>query len=301
MSFKHKGVLITMNNYLEVFKDFEPDILDEIRSAVLDDTPISPFIRVCGCDSYKLGQFRMALREYVPKEYLNSQLSGRCIYLIRRCFKDGIDLNPILRYIKGSLKLESDSLEKIIQAIALGIDIRKVDFTSVPKDNLGIICEGLLKGYPMWLCVSEEGYLTPSFIRQLMKGMHLQVDIHPFLNGKWSEDQLIFLLSNARGVNINTLLEYVNYKFSVDHLVEIVDLARDNLDYTPLCLQEEDGSPVFNIYQLAVLGTAIREGLLTDELYNPRLSDMEMQDILNDLIFKRNSEKKPKLGGSLRK
>lgn len=301
MSFKYKGILITINNYMEVFEKFEPDILDEIRSAVLDDTPIGVYIRSCADDSYKLGQLRMALREYVPKEYLNSRLSGRCIYLIRQCYKKGIDLSPILSYIKGNLKLENDSIEKILGVVLLGIDIRKVDFTIVPEDNIEIICEGLIKGYPMWLCVSEEGYLTTSFIRQLMKGMKLQIDIHPFLNGKWSEEQLVLILSNARSVNVNDLLEYVNYNFTVDHLVEIIDIAREGLDYSLLCMKDKDGFPSFNPYQLAVLGKAIRDDVICKEMYNPKLNDMDMEDIYEAELRKKQLEHKPVLRGKLHK
>lgn len=301
MSFKHKGVLITMNNYLEVFKDFESDIIDEIRSAVLDDTPISPFIKACQIDSYKLGQFRMALREYIPKEFLNPRLSGQCVYLIRQCYRNKIDLSPLLRYVKGNLRLENDSIERIIRVMLIGGDIRKVDFTIVPKDNISIICEGLVKGYPMWLCVSSEGYLTPSFIRQLMKGMQLQVDIHPFLSGKWSEEQLIMILSNARSLNVNELLEYVNYKFTIDHLVEVIDSARNKLDYTLLCMQDEDGTPSFNSYQMAVLSNALKSDVINDEIYNPNISDMDMQDIYERLLEEKASKHTPKLSGLLKK
>lgn len=301
MSFKHRGILITMNNYFEVFKDFEPDIIDEIRSAVLDDTPISPFIKPCGSDSFKLGQFRMALREYVPKEYLNPKLSGRCVYLIRQCFRSGIDMSSLLPYIKGSLKLENASIESIIKVLIAGGDIRKVDFTIVPKDNIEIICEGLIKKFPMWLCVSSEGYLTTSFIRQLMKGMQLQVDIHPFLNGKWSEEQLVLILSNARALNVNEFLEYVNYKFSVEHLVEVIDLARDDYDYTLLCLQDEDGSPSFNPYQMVVLSKAIKDDVINEDMYNPNINDMDMEDMYNELLAKKEAERKPVLKGQLKK
>lgn len=301
MSFKHRGVLITMNNYLEVFKDYEPDIIDEIRSAVLDDTPISPFIKQCKTDSYKLGQFRMALREYLPKEFLNKKLSGRCIYLLRQCYRDGVDMSPILRYLKGSLKIENESLEKVIKVVLLGGDISKTDFTLVPKDNVDIICEGLIKKYPMWLCVNTEGYLTESFIRQLMKGMELQVDIHPFLNGKWSEESLVFILSNAKVININELLEYVNYKFTLEQLGIIIDLASDGLDYTLLCLQDEDGSPAFNFYQMDVLSKAIRDGVLCEDMYNPSLNDMDMNDMYESLLEKKMLEHKPVLRGQLKK
>lgn len=301
MSFKYKGVIITMNNYLEVFKDYEPDIIDEVRSAVLDDTPISPFIKPCRTDSYRLGQFRMALREYIPKEYLNPSLSGQCIYLIRHCYKVGVDLSPILRYIKGTLKLECDSIERILRVMLIGGDIRKIDFTVVPRDIIGIICEGLIKGYPMWLCISNEEYLTPSFIRQLMKGMQLQIDIHPFLNGKWTEEQLVMILSSANAININELLEYVNYKFSIEHLVEVIDAARNRLDYSLLCLQDDDGSPSFNSYQMAVLRNALRDDVITKELYNPNMNDMDMQDLYEKLLAEKERQHKPVLRGRLKK
>lgn len=301
MSFKHKGVLVTLNNYMEIFNGLEPDVLDEVRSAILDDTPISPFIKACQFDSYKLGQFRLALREYVPKEYLNPKLSGSCIHLIRQCYHANIDLSPLLYYIEGMLKLENDSIERIIKVMIAGGDIRKVDFTIVPKDNISTICEGLIKGYPMWLCVSNEGYLTSSFIRQLMKGMQLQIDIHPFLNGKWSEEQLVLILSTARSVDVNELLKYVNYKFSVEHLVEVIDTARNNLDYTLLCLQDDDGTPSFNSYQMAVLSKAIKDDVICEEIYNPNINDMDMEDIYKKLIAKKEAERKPLLKGQLKR
>ena len=59
MSFRYKSQTVTLENYRTVFKVCSPDILDEIRSAVLDDTSISSFIKPCGNDSYKLGQLRI--------------------------------------------------------------------------------------------------------------------------------------------------------------------------------------------------------------------------------------------------
>ena len=46
MSFKYQMELVTMDNYREIFSGSTVDILDEIRSAVLDDTPIANFINL---------------------------------------------------------------------------------------------------------------------------------------------------------------------------------------------------------------------------------------------------------------
>ena len=302
MSFKHNGVLVTLGNYLEIFKNYEPDVLDEIRSAVLDDTPISSFIKYCVTDAYKLGQLRMAVREYVPKEYINPRLSGKCLYYIRQLHRIGISLDSLEKYIpkRGKPTIEDSNLELIIQAVYCGADIRKVDFNIVPTENMDVICEGLLKGYPMWLCVDTDSKLSNSMIRQLMKGMQLQVDIHPFLDGTWSEEQVISVLSNANRIDVNLLLEHINSKFSVSQITEITRTARRRLDFTLLCMKEEDGSPSFNEFQMDVLSRCLDDNVLTQEIYNPMLSDMEMEDLYIAEKEKIAKEQRKKLSGTLK-
>ncbi len=303
MSFKHNGVVITLANYLEVFGDLEPDILDEIRSAILDDTPISGFIKYCEDDSYKLGQLRLAVREYLPKEFINPRLSGRCIYLLRQLYRNGYNLSILEKYIpkRGAPTIENENLEVVLRAALHGADIKKVDFNIVPTENINIICEGLVKRYPMWLCVSPDRTLSNSIIRQLMKGMQLQIDIHPFLNGDWSENQIVTILSNATKINVNELLENINSKFSMEQIMEVIYVARNKLDYALLCLKESDGTPAFNQYQMSVIGKCLEDDILTEEIYDPQLSDMEMEDLRIAELDKRKAEGNRKLGGTLRK
>ena len=284
MSFTYKGVLITLSNYLEVFKDLEVDIQDEIRSAILDDTPIADYIGVCERDSYKLGQFRMALREYVPKMFLQTKLSGRCMYLIRYCCRNNIDLMPMKRYVVPRICIPVKTFERLLELLISGVDIRRVDFRIVQDDVVPIICEGLIKGYPMWQCVNGDKVLSASYIRQLMKGMRLNVDISPFLTGDWSEEQLVYLLSNANEVDLSEVVSYINPHFSVDHLEEVIALAELGYDYSLICIQDEEGFPLFNEYQMSVIGKAIRDDVLCDEIYNPEVSDMDMEDIYESLV-----------------
>lgn len=301
MSFKCGGVLVTLNNYISIFGDYEPDILDEIRSAILDDTPISPFIARCCHDSYKLGQIRMALREYVPEEYLNVNLSGECIHKIRMAYKAKIDLKPLLEPKKYLYCLESESISHIIDVLIHGIDISKIDFSVVPIENVEVICEGLIQGYPMWLCVSNDKELTPSYIRQLMKGMLLQIDIHPFISEVWTDEQLIFLFTNAKVIDINDLLMYVNHNFTVEHLSEICEAYKLNLDFKVLCLQDEDNFPAFNPYQLEVLRKTLEDGVFCEDIYNPSINDRDMRILYNQLLEKKKLEHKPVLRGHLSK
>lgn len=303
MSFKHNGVMVTLANYIEVFNGLEPDVLDEIRSAVLDDTPISSFIKDCEDDSYKLGQLRLAIREYIPKDYINPKLSGRCIYLLRQLYRNGFDLGVFEKYIpkRGRPTIENENLEVVLRAALHGADIRKVDFNIVPIENINIICEGLVKRYPMWLCVSPDKNLSNSIIRQLMKGMQLQIDIHPFITGDWTENQIVTILSNATKIDVNELLENINSKFSMEQIMEVIYVARKKLDYTLLCLKERDGTPAFNEYQMSVIGKCLDDDVLTEEIYDPHVSDMEMEDLRLEELEKRKAEQCKKLGGTLKK
>lgn len=302
MSFKYNGSVVNLGNYLSIFKDLEVDMLDEIRSAILDDTPIAGYIKYCGNDSYKLGQLRMAVREYLPKEFINPRLSGKCIYYLRQLYRCDISLKPFERYIpkNGNPTIECSSLEIVLKAVLNGADIRRVNFNTVPTENIELVCEGLIKGYPMWLCTSADVNLPNSVIKQLMKGMQLGVDIHPFLDGTWSESQIVAVLSNTTRFDVNSLLEHINSKFSIAQIMEVVYVARKKLDFTLLCKKDEDGNPVFNEYQMNVIGLCMEDEVLTKEIYNPMLSDMEMNDLRVKELEKIDKEKRRKLSGTLR-
>lgn len=303
MSFKYKGIVVTLGNYSEVFNGLDVDILDEIRSAILDDTPISGLIKYCLSDAYKLGQLRMAIREFIPKDFINPRLSGKAMFYIRKLYSRNSDIEVLRKYIPktGAPTIQNDSLELILKSMLLGANIRKVDFNTVPNSNIEIICEGLIKGYPMWLCTDTDKPLEVCVIRQLMKGMKLGIDVHPFLSGDWSESQIITLLANSSKVNIGNILQFINYKFSVDQIMEIIYACRDKLDFDLLCVTDSDNNPLFNSYQMNVLSMCLRDDVLTDKIYNPKLSDMEMLDLFNIELSAKKALEGKKLSGSLKK
>ena len=117
MGFRYKNTLVTLENYKTIYKDCSVDILDEIRSAILDDTPIASYINECGTDSYKLGQIRMGIREMLPLGLLNPLLTGRTLYLIRQSYKVGFDLEPLFRYIEDDKLLLKAMLPKYLRVI----------------------------------------------------------------------------------------------------------------------------------------------------------------------------------------
>lgn len=288
MSFKYNNTIITLENYRQIFGVCTPDVLDEIRSAVLDDTPIANFINTCGEDSYKLGQFRMALRELIPIEYLNKEFTGKTVYYIRKCIKEGIDTEPLLAYVKEKrLLVQPLVLEKLAEFAYSGVNISRVDFTKVPIKYVELFGRGLSRGFPMWLLIIDEDVpFEEQYINAMMRALNLGFDIHPFLEDIWDLDKVYLLLNSAKKINLSEFLRLVNKNFSCECLKVLISLAEKNVPITQLCVREE-GYPVYNEYQMEELGKAIEDNTITNEMYNPNLSDMEIAEMHEKLLKKR--------------
>lgn len=297
MSFQFKEITVTLENYKQIFKNCTPDVLDEIRSAVLDDTPIASFIDECGTDSYKLGQIRIGLREMLPLGFLNTNLTGRTIYLIRQCLKNNISVDDLFVYVdEDKLKLPSGTIEKLAEFVYLGADISMIDFTKVKESKIDLVLQGLLYHYPMWLIIDED-YPIP-YMKSLMRGMQLEIDITPFLSGKWSEQQMFLLFSYSKRIDLMDFMSKINEQFDVESLKVLLKLYKENVPITTLCVQDQDGTPIYNSYQIEELGKAIKDKTITHEMYNPLLSDKSMSVLHEKELEKRKPKpKKVKLSG----
>lgn len=288
MSFRFDNKVITLENYKEVFGNCSPDILDEIRLAILDDTPIGNFISCCGVDSYKLSQFRKAIRELVPIEFLKPYIPAEVLKCIRLGIRRGYDVSELLRYFNDKgIFIDLKSLEILAEFVSIGVDISSVDFTKVPKSQVDTFCKGLYMRYPMWLLVSNTP-ISDSRLNLLMRGMALGIDIHPFLNDAWHDDIIILLFSKVNNCDINAFLGKITPMFDKEKIDILLSLAVKNLSYDILCLRDSDGYPLFNTYQMDVLSTAIKEGVLTNEMLNPNMSDTEMYRLLEFELLKHN-------------
>lgn len=278
MSFRWGRQIIALDNYAQVFgESCSPDVLDEIRSAVLDNTEIADYIDACGNDSYLLGQIRMALREGVSREYLDTRLTGKTIYHIRQGIERGQNMTALTWYITPkSLRVEKEVLEILSEFVLLGTSIERVDFTLVPKALVGVFCKGLYKGFPMWLITDEAASLNEAQVRVLMRGMELGIDIHPFISGGWDKNVLLLLFSYNKAVDLNSILGYLTAKFDVNQVKTLLDIASAGIPIDRLCVKDHAGTPVYNYYQMYELGESLKAGVDIRAMFNPRLSDYDM-------------------------
>lgn len=303
MSFQYHGVMVSLNNYVSVFdglftsearsKNSSMDFIDEIRLAILDDTPIGDFIDKClklpsGCA--KLREIRKSLREFVPIRFINVNESSEVIEAIRSLYvrKGESALGVIESYVQDYINgvISSGVLLKIITAVSEDADISMVDFKNVPANNVSAVVVGLIKGYPMWLVADVN--MSHEKMQIFMQAMMLGVDVHPYLEGDWNNQCMQLVISLSSKDYYDELIQNINCNFEHGQLEEIVEAASDNTDFGLLCMKDEEGYPCFNQYQMFVLRKAIKQGVLTKEMYDFRKSDMEMQDLLDKELEKQS-------------
>lgn len=291
MSFRYCGQFVSLDNYKHFFEECTPDILDEIRSAVMDDTDISPYIDACGDDSYLLGQIRIALREHIPSEFLDARLTGKTIYNIRKCFDNGRSAADLLWYITPkALKVEKDVIELLSKFVLLGTNISRVDFTLVPKQLVPVFLKGLYKGFPMWILVDDSSKLDIKSVQILMRGMELGIDIQPFSSGQWGRDAMLLLFSYAKACDINMILSYINNKFNIHQIKVLLDLASAGVPIQRLCVKDSSGAPVYTNFQMYELGESLRNGVDIGAMFSPKLSDFEMAKMREAALSERAAQ-----------
>lgn len=281
------GKSLTLENYksvLEQVVSLSPDVLDEVRSAILDDTQIGSFIIPCQSDAYKLGQIRMYLREMNPIFGVSTYMTGRTIYLLRQIYRRGIDTEALMMYVsEGGLFVSAKTFETLTEFVLLGTDISKINFYKMSEDVVPSMLTGLQQGYPMWL-LAECSKLTPERISVYKRGMQLGFDIHPFVEGDWSVEVMTSIFSSISEHQLGSLLCCITSKTELPVVEVMIKALKEGVDIEKLALVDRQGYSVYNQYQLEALIDAEKAGVLCQQLRNPYLSDMQMRKITEKLV-----------------
>ncbi len=137
---------------------------------------------------------------------------------------------------------------------------------------------GAIRGYPMYI-FEDQPKLTESYIRLLMSGMTLDIDVQPFIREIWSEETLRLLFNYAHRVDLNEFLTYITPKFATECVEILLQSKEEGLDIHKLAYRDEDGYGIYNEYQLGVLHKALKDGYKDTDIFNPEYSDIRMQEI----------------------
>lgn len=291
MGFLYRGTKITMENYTLIFSNYTLDTLDEIRSAVLDDTQIGNYLTgTLLSDSEKLGQFRKALRENVPIMYLSSGLTRKSIKCVRQLYNSENDMSWIPGYINGaSLTIDASVFELALEYYSIGVsEIRNMNLSKVKSEKAEILFNSMYSGCPLHLYLPYMDEIDEAKARALVSASKLGLHIQDFIKKFWETDWITMIVeSHTRGYDVSSLVAMVSSEFDTERLQIILTALEDNLDYTLLCKQDSGGHLIYNQWQMEVLVMAMNYQVLTDEIMNPLLSDSQMSNIMAETLKNR--------------
>lgn len=283
MSFSYKGTQITTDNYTREFQNLGRDTLDEIRSGVLDDTPLGLYIDVCGDDYEKLGEYRRALRDRTPLKLLPVYFSARTIREIRQRYKE-----TTLEYKELQKQIENRVPEDLVKYLiileeAQVKEIGMIDYTKVSEEQMKSLVGGMLLGYPMWMCLEIRPTISGELLKLCVRGMQLGYDIHLLLDKEWSESQLSWLLSREKQEMLD-LISVLDPKMSEEHMKRVEELYRLELSYEYLCVRNKARELIISEQKSKVLRDGIIRARLSDEekrlLISPKVTDEDCNMLL---------------------
>lgn len=189
---KYKGIVLLLDNFRQILKDYTVDIQDIVRSAILDGVDIEKYIRMCKSEPFKLDQIRLYLKEGYT--FPLSGLSGEGIYKLRELLRNSknADMSLVICNQLSRGILSDEHVDYMIKWLKSGCNISSLPIADIPSYLLETVSVGVLKGLDMGKYLKaaiKHGYskTTVSNLVKLELGRH---DTSRFLKERWSEDAI---------------------------------------------------------------------------------------------------------------
>lgn len=275
---RYRNVDLTFDNYKHHLKEFSLDIQDEVRSAILDNTPIGDFIDSCREDPFRLQQVRLAIKESQP-EWLVGLKTGKSIYLSRKTRARGVNLTGVPRAIRGSTEKQVEHYLSWVEeayVIPEGFDVSKV-----PERLLEVAGRALAQGIDPRRIFELSDYDSDA------ASYYVDIESVGF-------DTSVFKGKNPRNDALEAIVTIAGRPYSsivVDMVVEtttgedvliLTQLAQMGFDF------EELGKPGrYETHQLNWVLFAYKRKLDYKQMLKPKLTEKELKSIFTGLEAKK--------------
>lgn len=274
---KYKGVDLTFENYATRLEGFSQDIKDEVRSAILDNTPIGDFIDVCRDDPFRLQQLRLAAKEFCPTWVFKVE-DGANIYRIRNL--SGVSVEMVENQVSAGLPREY--IEELISWIEEGVVIPE-DFNMrrVPKTILTHVSTAIKSG------VDPNAIVKLSKGNEEAAGLYVQIAVKGLSLGKFegknlSNSCLGSVAELAGRPYIGTVVELLEPRSGSEEVEVLWELAKSGFDFS---LFEGD---YYTSMQLSWIHQAFIEKFDVTKMLDTELNNSELNEIYNTLATGRS-------------
>lgn len=245
---KYNEMVLKMDNFREVLKDFSVDIQDVVRSAILDDTDITGYVHECMDDPYRLDQIRLCMKEGLG-ENVTTYRSGDEIYAIRSLNRKGVDVSQLLKYKHTSLSKQGFMKLKGLLEDGFGNACLGVDFSIIPNSLLEYFDYGIRHGVDMKKYNNGKQYES-KYLSYCIEIEEAGKPVDRFLENTWDTKSLreMWKIACSRSVDFyNKLLNLVFdddtpsiIKVDAMALTDGVEVGRLSDDKADLVLKAKD-------------------------------------------------------------
>lgn len=289
MKYNNKDLIL--DNFRDLLFDYSVDVQDVVRSSILDNIDIIPYIKIYKDDAYKLDQIRLAIKEGLPKTFFKT--TGDMLYQIRQMSRRGVDLSSIENQLKSNLS--EQSMKYLIKWVDDGINISKLNIAIIPNSLLDTFDYGLRSGFDMTEFNNGKNY-SSKYIKLCLQIKKNDKPISFLLSGEWSLDSLTVLSreSKMQKNKWQLLVQGVDEQVSTSRLDLLVKLVKAGVPINKLQQKSTKNSYVYDEECLSI----IYEGFFSNldlEVLMQTSSAKEMQVLKSQLAL----DKKRKISGKL--
>lgn len=193
----YKSKLVTLDNYLSIFEGYFKDVLDVIRSAILDNTEgFEKYIDMYADNPFMLWQVKLALEEGLDKYYIDNCFCYENLYDFRYIALSGGDLSVFKNAI--SCRVSREYMVYLIRWYRKGLDISNLKVNVIPLEHLAIYDRYYALGVDFrCVCVPSMSKVTEGYLSSVLKLLHSGVDVSGYLDGRYDENALYLLAKSS--------------------------------------------------------------------------------------------------------
>lgn len=284
--------------------DVSVDLRDELILGYMHNLNLTDYLQVKGIRFDTIRSIRLCLEHNVPTYYIDSNLSNDILLSLFELYSKGrtLDSSGLAKYFSSGsykLRIESSTFAKLVGLALSDYRFDELDFVSIPLATVDLYVGAVEQGIDVVDFQNTYASSNYEYFKFLLSLRQSDIDISPFINGTWSEEQVTAVIRGRNKISVvDFVSHYINQNFTegqIEYCIRAVDY--DCLDL--LSSLDEDGYPLYNEYQMYQLLEGARFGLDYMSYANPNLSDFEMNKRRNILFNQRDAETRGSLSSQL--
>ena len=285
--------------------DINQNVKDELTLGILHGLDLTSYVTSDNIDFELLRAIRLCLEHDVPLHLVNANLDKDILIPLYRLYSahrtiDSSGLSKYFNLTTNELMLEPRTLGVLVDLALENVDFSMVDFTFIPLATVDVFASALAQGVEISDLQKSRAVSDKDYLDFLISLRLAGVDISPFLEGSWSEEQVLAILRGRLKVSVvEFITHYINENFTAGQ-IEQCWRASDFGCLSLVCSVDKDGFPIYNEYQMYQIVEGARFNLDYRLYADPSLNDSEMALERTELFKKADENKRGALSSKIK-